>query len=81
MFVSYVALNLDTTMINAMLRSGSPKNALLVLSCHLQREGDKPNSGFPANDSSLEIADKLKLCDISCPWQVREVYSKLRLVA
>ena len=65
-------------MIKAMLCSGSPRNALLILSCSLQKQedttaantdGDKKPSP-PSNDSSLKVADKLELCDISCPWQV-----------
>lgn len=64
MWLYPLEVKLDTTMISAMLRSGTPRNALLVLSCSLNNEGTTPTK------STLEIADKLKLCDISCPWQV-----------
>ena len=61
-------------MISAMLQSGSAKNALLVLSCSMKNkeQGDPNRPATATTDSSLQIADKLKLCDITCPWQVKQ---------
>ncbi len=79
LYFIFVELKLDSTIINGMLQSGSPRNALLVLSCYVDdantsfttvTTNDTQRTSSTTNDSSLEIADKLKLCDISCPWQV-----------
>ena len=88
-YLSILELKLDTTMINAMLRSGSPRNALLVLSFFVDKKTEDTNTPAETdaqtpsatNDSSLDVADKLKLCNISCPWQVRIQHTHVFLKA
>lgn len=58
---------MDKIMLKAMLHSGAQRAPLLVLSCQFQSaEVEDVNSTMP----SLDVADRLKLCDINHPWQV-----------